>query len=223
MLRKYWWKILSFIFLIYTFTAGFLGHVPAKPILNETIRNFYFHVAMWFAMMIFFIVSVVYSIRYLRNNRQEDDIIAVEYARTGILFGILGLVTGSVWAKYTWGDFWSNDPKQLGAAIALLIYFAYFVLRNSLTDRDKSARISAVYNIFAFAMLFPTIWIIPRMVESLHPGGMGNPAFSTRDVDIRMRIIFYFGAVPGWALLGAWITTLRIRLQLFRLNQELHV
>jgi heme exporter protein C len=118
----------------------------------------------------------------------------------------LGLITGSVWARYTWGDFWSNDPKQLGAAIALLIYLAYFVLRNSLTDIDKSARISAVYNVFAFAMLFPTIWIIPRLVESLHPGGMGNPALDTKDIDSRMRVIFWFGAIPGWTLLGVWIS-----------------
>ncbi|HEY4964887.1 MAG TPA: cytochrome c biogenesis protein [Puia sp.] len=222
MLRKNWWKILSIVLLIYTFTAGFLGSVPVKPILNETIRNLYFHVAMWFVMMILFIVSVVYSIRYLRQGRPSDDLFAAEYARTGIVFGVLGLLTGSLWARYTWGDFWSNDPKQLGAAIALLIYLAYFVLRNSLTDLDKSARISAVYNVFAFAMLFPTIWIIPRMVESLHPGGMGNPAFNTKDIDSRMRVIFYFGAIPGWALLGVWITTLRIRLQRYKLKHDLH-
>lgn len=222
MFRKNWWKILCIALLFYTITAGFLGSVPIKPILNETIRNLYFHVAMWFVMMILFIASLVYSIRYLRSGRSIDDLYATEYARTGIVFGLLGLVTGSFWARYTWGDFWSNDPKQLGAAIALLIYLAYFVLRNSLTDLDKSARISAVYNVFAFAMLFPTIWIIPRMVESLHPGGMGNPAFNTKDIDSRMRVIFYFGAIPGWALLGVWITSLRIRLHLYRLKHDLH-
>jgi heme exporter protein C len=63
-------------------------------------------------------------------------------------------------------------------------------------------------------MLFPTIWIIPRMVESLHPGGMGNPAFDTNDIDSRMRVVFWPGAVPGWTLLGVWIATLRIRLAL---------
>jgi len=223
MLRKNWWKILSIIFLLYTVTAGFLGGVPAKPILNETIRNLYFHVAMWMAMMIFFIISVVYSVRYLRYNKAADDVYAVEFARTGIVFGLMGLLTGSVWAKYAWGAFWSNDPKQLGAAIALLIYLAYFVLRNSLTDADKAARISSVYNIFAFSMLFPTIWIIPRLVESLHPGGMGNPAgFNTKDIDSRMRLIFDLGAIPGWTLLGIWISSLRIRLKLFSLKHEIH-
>jgi len=214
MLRSKWWKILCVLLLLYTFIAGFLGGVPVKPILNETIRNLYFHVAMWFSMMIFFIISVVYSIKYLRTNNIRFDIYAVEYAKAGIVFGALGLITGSIWARYTWGAFWSNDPKQIGAAIALLIYLAYFVLRNSMTDIDKRSRIGAVYNIFAFAMLFPTIWIIPRLVESLHPGGMGNPALDTHDIDSRMRIIFWFGAIPGWTLLGTWITTLRIRLQL---------
>ncbi|HVM89432.1 MAG TPA: cytochrome c biogenesis protein [Puia sp.] len=211
MLRKTWWKILALLCLLYAFIAGFLGNVPAKPILHETIRNIYFHVAMWFCMMIFFIVSVVYSIKYLRNNKQINDIYALEFANTGILFGMLGLTTGAVWAKYTWGAFWSNDPKQLGAAIALLIYFAYLVLRNSITDIDKRSRISAVYNVFAFFMLFPTIWIIPRLMESLHPGGMGNPALNSQDIDSRMRPIFWFGAIPGWALLGTWVATLRIR------------
>jgi len=214
MLRQKWWKIVCVLLLVYTVIAGFLGRVPALPILDETIRNLYFHVAMWMGMMILFIVSVIYSIKYLRTNNHIFDIYALEYAKGGILFGCLGLVTGSIWARYTWGAFWSNDPKQLGAVIALLIYFAYLVLRNSMTDMDKRARIGAVYNIFAFAMLFPTIWIIPRMVESLHPGGMGNPAFDTNDIDSRMRVVFWPGAVPGWTLLGVWIVTLRIRLQL---------
>lgn len=222
MLRQTWWKILCVILLVYTIIAGFLGGVPAKPILNETIRNLYFHVAMWFGMMVLFTVSLVYSVRYLRTTRQVYDVYALEYAKGGILFGCLGLATGSIWARFTWGAFWSNDPKQLGAAIALLIYFAYLVLRNSMTDMDKRARIAAVYNVFAYAMLFPTIFIIPRMVDSLHPGGIGsNPV--TNDIDSRMRAIFWPGAVPGWALLGVWITTLRIRLQLLAEKNLSHV
>jgi heme exporter protein C len=223
MLRQNWWKILSLVLLLYTFLAGFLGAVPALPILHETIRNLYFHVAMWFSMMIFFIVSVVSAVRYLRTMNPIFDLYSVEFAKSGIIFGLLGLSTGSIWARFTWGAFWSNDPKQLGAAIALLIYFAYLILRNAVTDTDKRARISAVYNIFAFAMLFPTIWIIPRLVDSLHPGGLGNPAsFSEKDIDSRMRVVFWFGAVPGWALLGVWITSLRLRLDFLEQKNRSH-
>jgi hypothetical protein len=91
----------------------------------------------------------------------------------GVIYGVLGLVTGAIWANYQWGSPWSGDPKQNGAAIAMLIYLAYFVLRGSLNEDDKKGRISAVYNIFAFFMLFPTLWILPRLTESLHPGGEG--------------------------------------------------
>ncbi len=211
-MRRNWWKIVCVFLLTGICTIGFIGQVPAKPILNETIRNLYFHVPMWFCMMIFFITSVVYAIKYLRNPKETYNLRSVEFANTGILFGMLGLITGMIWANYTWGAPWSNDPKQIGAAIALLIYLAYLVLRNSIENSEHKARIGAVYNIFAFALLFPTIWIIPRMVESLHPGGQGNPAFSAKDADVHMRMIFWLLAVPAWTLLGLWITNLRIRL-----------
>jgi heme exporter protein C len=214
-MRKSWWKILSVLLLIYTVIGGFLLEVPNLNIIEQSIRNLYFHVAMWMAMMVFFIISVVYSIRYLRSNSLTDDLYALEFGKTGMLFGALGLVTGMIWATYTWGAPWSNDPKQLGAAIALLIYAAYFVLRNSMNDIDKRARVGAVYNIFAFAMLFPTIWVLPRLVDSLHPGGQGNPAMNTKDVDSRMRMVFY-PAIIGWSLLGVWITTLKIRYNLYK-------
>ena len=190
---------------------GFLGKVPNLPVLRESIRNLYFHVCMWMSMMTFFIISVYYAIKYLLKPLPKYDLISFEFARIGFVYGILGLITGSVWANYTWGEPWSNDPKQVGALISLMIYTSYFLLRNSILQPNKKAKLSAVFNIFSFAMLFPSIWIIPRLVESLHPGGMGNPAMNTSDVDINMRIVFY-PAIIAWTLLGVWIASLRIRI-----------
>ncbi|TAD92563.1 MAG: ABC transporter permease [Bacteroidetes bacterium] len=207
-----WWKILAMVCLVYAVVAGFLGPVPAKPIVNESIRNLYYHVPMWFSMMILFTVSMVNSVKYLRNPLLHHDTRADKYARTGMVLGLLGLITGAIWANYTWGAPWSNDIKQILAAIALLIYAAFFVLRQSIDDLDKRARISAVYNIFAYTMLFPTLFIIPRLYDSLHPGGEGNPALGQKDVDPLMRIVFW-PAVLGWTLLGVWISTLYVRLQ----------
>jgi heme exporter protein C len=224
-MRKSWWKILSVSILVYTFTAGLLMDVPRLPALQETIRNLYFHVCMWFCMMTLFTVSVVYAIKYLRSGRLRHDIFSRQYASVGIYFGLLGYATGTIWMSYTWADpnnpasasfsAIAREPKLIGAAIALLIYFAYLVLRDSINDIDKKARISAVYNIFAYALLFPTIWILPRVLPSLHPGQEGNPALNTDDVDSRMRIVFY-PAIIGWTLLGVWITTLKIRLNILK-------
>jgi heme exporter protein C len=187
---------------------------------------------MWMVMMVLFIVSAVYSIKYLSKLNHRYDIYASSYAALGCVFGVLGYITGTEWVSVTWitdqnQSFASvlKEPKLLGAAIALLIYAAYFVLRGSFTDMDKRSRVSAVYNIFAFAMLFPSIWIIPRLVGSLHPGApgsdSGNPALDKNDMDMGMRAIFY-PAVIGWTLLGVWIATLKIRIQLIKDKNLLH-
>ncbi|HTH31916.1 MAG TPA: cytochrome c biogenesis protein CcsA [Lacibacter sp.] len=212
-MQKSWWKILAVLLLFYTFTAGFLIQVPIIGNLYQTIRNLFFHVPMWFGQMILLLVSMIFSIRYLRSGNLADDIKAREYARTGIIFGLLGLVTGAIWANFTWGEPWSNDPKQIAVAIALLIYLAYFVLRNSMPDMDKRARVSSVYNIFAYFIYVPLIMVLPRLVQSLHPGGQGvegNPAMNGQDLDPTMRMVFW-PAVIGWTLLGVWMTTLLIR------------
>lgn len=217
-MRKIWWKIICVILLFYTFTAGFLINVPHIGNLYETIRNLFFHVPMWFAQLTLLSISLVYSILYLRKPQQQYDLYALTFAKTGNVFGILGLVTGMIWANYTWGAPWNNDPKQLGAAIALLIYLAYFVLRNSMTDIDKRGRVAAVYNIFAYFIYVPMIMVLPRLTESLHPGGQGekgNPGLNGADLDPTMRLVFW-PAILGWILLGIWITTLLLRAEIWQ-------
>ncbi len=226
------WKILTIALLVYVVIAGMLNDVPRLPILNETIRNLYFHVCMWMGMMVLFTISFYYSIRFLRKNNLEDDIRAQHFAGVGSYYGILGYLTGFLWVNVTWltdqqqtiGSV-LKEPKLIGAAIALLIYGAYFVLRSSFNDIDKKARVTAVYNIFAFMMLFPSIWIIPRIVGSLHPGApgseSGNPALDRKDLDGAMRMVFY-PAVIGWTMLGIWIATLKIRVSLIKQKRMLH-
>ncbi|MFN6946648.1 MAG: cytochrome c biogenesis protein CcsA [Cytophagaceae bacterium] len=212
-MKANWWKILAIVLVVYTLTAGMLIEVPRLVILHESIRNLYFHVPMWFGMVILLLISVIFSIRYLLGFKSKDDIYAIEFANAGVLFGILGIITGMIWARLTWGEYWSRDPKQDAAAIGLLVYFAYFVLRGAFTDDQQRARISAVYNIFAFPTLIALLFILPRMHSSLHPGNGGNPGFNAYDLDSRMRTIFY-PAVIGFTLLGVWLASLRIRLKI---------
>ena len=227
-MRQTWWKIASIVLLFYTFIAGYLVKLPynvayQESNMYESMRNFFFHVPMWFSQMAIITFSLVYSIKFLRNPVQKNDWFAVEFARTGTIMGMLGLLTGAIWANYTWGAPWNNDPKQIGAAIALLTYFAYFILRNSIPDIDKRGRIAAVYNVFAYFIYIPMVMILPRMVESLHPGGKGvegNPGLSGNSLDPTMRMIFW-PAVLGWILLGVWISTLNIRVRALQEKKQI--
>jgi heme exporter protein C len=211
-LKKNYWKIACMLLLIYTIWAGFMGKVPRQAILNETVRNLYFHVTMWFTMIFLLGTSVYHSIQYLRKSDIKSDLISNAYVETGLVFAALGLITGSLWAKFTWGDWWTNDPKLNSVAIGLLIYLAYGLVRSSMPDQQQKARISNVYNIFAFVIFMVLIWILPRMTDSLHPGNGGNPGFSKYDLDSNMRLVFY-PAIIAWTMLGYWIANLRIRIK----------
>lgn len=211
------WKEMAVFGMFYTIIAGFLMPVPRLPIVNETIRNQYFHVAMWMAMVIVLFASALHAVKYLRKGDLRDDILSSEFANLGLVFGVLGIITGMVWANYTWGKPWHGDPKQVSAAIGLLVYFALMVLRSSFNDDVKRARIGAVYNLFAFPLMIVLLFTVPRMYDSLHPGAGGNPAFGKADLDNTMRMVFYT-AIIAWTLLGVWIATLRIRTRLLELK-----
>ncbi|MCB9180346.1 MAG: cytochrome c biogenesis protein CcsA [Flavobacteriales bacterium] len=184
---------------------------PNRSLLYETIRNLNFHVPMWFTMMLLQLVAVVYSVRTLRSNSLRDDDAALQAVNVSLLFAALGLITGSIWARATWGAWWTNDTKLNGAAVTTLIYLAYLVLRGSVPEPSKRARLAAIYNIFAFVLMLVFVMVLPRLTDSLHPGNGGNPAFSQYDLDDQLRLVFY-PAVLGWMLVGTWAFTLKLRL-----------
>ncbi|MEZ5007395.1 MAG: cytochrome c biogenesis protein CcsA [Chitinophagales bacterium] len=226
MIKGWWWKFSGVLILIYVICYGMLAKVPQLNILEESIRNLFFHVPMWFAMMFMMLLSLVYSIMYLANSQGEKeltkglskknrlDILASQWATVALLFGFLGLVTGSIWARTTWSAWWVfQEVKLNGAAAGILVYVAYFILRGAIEDEEQKARVAAVYNIFAFVMYMVLINVIPRIVDSsLHPGNGGNPGFSSYDLDSSLRPIFY-PAVLGWILLAGWIVDLRVRIK----------
>jgi heme exporter protein C len=218
-IKTNWWKLLGVVLIIYSIIAGFLIDVPDLPIIRQSIRNLFFHVVMWFSMMVMFGTSLVRSLRYLSTFDLKHDLYAIQSVQTGLFFGMLGIITGMEWANFTWGTPWTNDPQLNGAAITILAYFAYLVLRRSVDEENKRARISAVYNIFAFAMLIVFIGILPKLADgSLHPGKGGSP-MTVANLDTTMRLVFY-PAIIGWIIIGYWITSIRVRMAQiqYRLN-----
>lgn len=185
---------------------------PYRSVLIETTRNVFFHVPLWFAMFILLVAGIWFGIKYLRKRDIRDDMISSSLTHVAILFGILGMITGSIWARFTWGTWWTSDPKLNMSTVAMLIYCAYAVLRNNISDVDRRAQISAAYGIFAFVAMIPLVIVIPRITDSLHPGNGGNPALGGEDLENTLRMAFY-PAIIGFTLLGLWIASISVRMK----------
>ena len=190
------------------------GAFPFLTLLYESIRNLVFHVPLWFSMIALLGASSWYSIKYLRNPSLETDARIYSLVSVAILAGILGCITGAVWAKVTWGGYWpKEDPKLQGVAIGMFMYFAYLLLRNAIPDPHQKARISALYNLFIFPIFIALIAIMPKLSPtSLHPGTGGTVGFNQYDMNNTLRMFFY-PAVAGWIIIFAWIASLTYKLE----------
>lgn len=216
--KRDYWKFITCALLLYSVVAGFLVEIP-ETMIGQAMRNLFFHVGMWFAMLAMLTTSFVYSLRYLKKFDVKQDIIAVEAAQVGLMFGVLGILTGMLWARFTWGSFWVKDPKLNGVAVGMFIYLAYLVLRGSVDDRGKKAKIGAVYNIFAFPLWIVFVLVMPRLSgESIHPGTESSPILPNH-LEPSLRLVFY-PAMIGWILLGFWILQLGVRIRKIEISND---
>ncbi|MFK7970585.1 MAG: cytochrome c biogenesis protein [Bacteroidia bacterium] len=233
------YKVAGIALVAYALFYGLTVSLPRMGGLEQSSRNLFYHVPMWFAEVVIMTVSVWYSIKYLRQTDPESNIggepmysdaKAVEAASVGVMLNILGLVTGIIWGRVSWGEninpaklsaWWLWDPIQTCALIALLIYLGYFLLRASFQEPGQRARISAVLNIFAFAALIPLFFVIPRMLDGLHPTANGGTTelFSKKDVTNHYRMILYPAAL-GFIFLSLWMWELRSRITVLFIRQE---
>ncbi|MFU8812910.1 MAG: cytochrome c biogenesis protein CcsA [Balneolaceae bacterium] len=198
------WKYGVAVWMTVVISAGFLISIPRIPILEETARNLFLHVPMWFTMMIAFAMAFYFSVRYLNDEQMRWDRKAETATAVGLIFGVCGLLTGSLWARFTWGTWWTfAEPRMNLSALAMMIFVAYFILRSAFNDPEKRAKISAVYNIFGVTTIPFLLYIIPRQLPSLHPGAEGNPAFSDLTAP-ELRFVFY-PAVIGFIGLAMWM------------------
>ncbi|MDQ3193478.1 MAG: cytochrome c biogenesis protein, partial [Bacteroidota bacterium] len=169
------------------------------------------HVPMsWISVLAFF-MSMYYSIKFLKTREIDYDIKSFSSAQLGFLFCVLATLTGSLWAKFNWGSFWNWDPRQTSIFILLLIYGAYFALRSAIDSEEQRARLSAVYSIIAAVTVPFFVFIMPRIVESLHPDPIINTSGKI-NMDTTMFIIF-LTSLLGFTLLFLWCLNLKVRIE----------
>lgn len=189
------------VFLFLAYAPPMAG--PEGEYLGESFRIFYFHVpSAWISFLLFF-GSFASSITYLATRSERWDRLANACTEVGWIFATIVLITGPIWARAAWGVWWNWEPRLTSFLVLWLLYLGYLVLRRTIDDREKSARVSAALSIIAFLD-------VPIIIFAIHIwGSVGHPTPSGeffKDPAIRFTIQANFAAL---ALMAAYLTTKR--------------
>jgi heme exporter protein C len=203
------WPIGLFLWISAVCLAAFLW-APLAEGLGEYTRILYFHVPVAWVTVLAFLIGAAYSIVYLKKRDILYDKIAESASQLGLIYCILATVTGSIWAKVSWGSFWNWDPRETSIFILLLIYAAYFALRSAIEGEDRKATLGSVYSIFAFVTVPFFVFVVPRIQSSLHPDPLIN-ARAKINMDSKMLITF-LSSLFGFTVFFFWIFKRKIDL-----------
>ncbi|HLF25619.1 MAG TPA: cytochrome c biogenesis protein CcsA [Anaerolineae bacterium] len=194
------------------------AYAPTERVMGDVQRIFYFHVGIaWVAGLALF-VAFVASILYLaRGEQRRYDILAVASVEIGVVFGIMVVLSGMLWARPVWNTWWTWDPRLTTTAIALFIYIAYLMLRGAIDDPQRRARFSAVYGIIAFASV-PITFFATRWWNTIHPDLFGQGDFPPLTAQMRTAM---FVSLATFSLV--YLTLLRMRTRVERAADEVAV
>ena len=181
---------------------------PREAVMGDIQRIFYFHVASSWTGYLALLVTSVASVAYLRSRRQRWDSIASSSAEIGWVFITGGILTGTIWAKASWGVWWTWDPRLTTSTVLWLIYASYLVLRQSMEDRSMRARVSAAYGILAFVAV-PLNFMAIRWWRAAHPLVLTSSGSGLEPSMLRVLIFSVF----CFTLFYSVLLSLRLRLE----------
>jgi heme exporter protein C len=205
-------KVLKLLLLPYMaaiIIGAFLWPAPAEGFIGESSRIVFFHVPCAWTSALAFLVAAGFSAAYLARRNPRHDDVAAGAIRLGLLYAVLALLTGSLFAKIMWGSYWNWDPRESSFLLLIFLYAACLFLRAAVEDPERRARMSAAYSLFA-AVLMPFLFFVaPRITASLHPQTVINPQGKIL-MDGPTKAVF-FGAAIGFSALFLWMLSLDAR------------
>jgi heme exporter protein C len=172
-------NVLCALLLAAAFALVFL-YAPLEREMGAVQKVFYFHVANAWVGMLGFMVAAVAGVIYLVTHDMKWDIVGLAAVEISLVFFLIAIVLGSIWARPIWLTWWTWEPRLTTAAILELIYFAYLLLRQGLDDPERRARFGAIYTLVG-SLSVPITFISIRIFRTIHPvviGGGGSTKFN---------------------------------------------
>jgi heme exporter protein C len=189
-------------------------YAPRERVMGEVQRIFYFHVsAAWVGFLAFF-VTLCAGVAYLATGRGVWDTIAASSVEVGLVFTVMAIISGSIWARPAWNTWWTWDPRLTTYSILALIYVAYLMLRQGLEDPGRRGRFAAVYGIVGFISVPITFFSI-RWWRTIHPVVVGTGTSAAQggfDMTAPMRLVFFFSLFAFTVLYFCFLAN-RVQLQ----------
>ena len=188
--------ILDIVSIILLGVAAYLAlsYAPMEATMGNVQRVFYFHVANAWVGLLGFLAAGVAGIAYLRTGKQKWDIIEVAAVEISLVFFLIAIVLGSIWARPIWNTWWTWEPRLTTAAITELIYLAYFMLRGGIEDPNRRARFSAVYTLVG-SVSVPITFMAIRLFRTIHPVVIGTASAQAQggfNMSADMKVAFFF-------------------------------
>jgi heme exporter protein C len=189
-------KILDIVSIILLGISTYLALVfaPKELVMGDVQRVFYFHIGTAWTALIGFILAAVFSVVYLINKDMKWDRLQVAAVEVSLVFFLITIVLGSIWARPAWNTWWTWDPRLTTAAITELIYIAYFMLRQGIDDPERRARFGAVYALVG-GLSAPITFFAIRLFRTIHPvvvGGANAAAQGGFAMSADMKVAFFF-------------------------------
>jgi heme exporter protein C len=189
-------KILDLVSILALIIAAYLALVfaPTELVMGDVQRVFYFHIGTAWTALLGFILAAVFSIVYLIKKDLKWDRLQVAAIEVSLVFFLITIVLGSIWARPAWNTWWTWDPRLTTAAVTELIYIAYFMLRQGIDDPDRRARFGAVYALLG-GLSAPITFFAIRLFRTIHPvviGGTNAEAEGGFNMTADMRVAFFF-------------------------------
>lgn len=189
-------KVLDIVSIILLAISAYLALVfaPTELVMGDVQRVFYFHIGTAWTALIGFVLAAVFSVVYLITKDLKWDRLQVAAIEVSLVFFLITIVLGSIWARPAWNTWWTWDPRLTTAAVTELIYIAYFMLRQGIDDPDRRARFGAVYALVG-GISAPITFFAIRLFRTIHPvviGGSNAEAEGGFAMTADMRVAFFF-------------------------------